>query len=94
MSDKLQATITPAYVDVVVQERVTKEYTIEAEFNHKMVADGYEAGIPEVNPKKVKITGGKDVMDKISYVKATIEIKQAVNETIDDRAVVTVLERI
>lgn len=92
LSDKLQATITPAYVDVVVQERVTKEYIIEAEFNHKMVADGYEAGTPEVNPKKVKITGGKDVMDKISYVKATLEIKQAVAETIDDRAVVTVLD--
>jgi YbbR domain-containing protein len=92
LSDKLQATINPAYVDVVVQERVTKEYTVEAEFNHKMVADGYEAGTPEVKPKKVKITGGKDVMDKISYVKATIEISQAMNETIDNRAVVTVLD--
>jgi YbbR domain-containing protein len=92
LSDKLQATINPAYVDVVVQERVTKEYTVEAEFNHKMVADGYEVGTPEVKPKKVKITGGKDVMDKISYVKATIEISQAVNETINGRAVVTVLD--
>lgn len=92
LSDKLQATINPAYVDVVVEEKVTKEYTVEAEFNHKMVADGYEAGTPEVNPNKVKITGGKDVMDKISYVKATIEIRQTVNETINEHAVVTVLD--
>lgn len=93
LSDKLTASINPAYVEVNVQEKVTKEYTIDAEFNHKMVADGYEAGTPVVKPNKVKITGGKDVMDKISYVKAIIETSNAVNETIDETARITVLDK-
>ncbi|WP_071396675.1 CdaR family protein [Bacillus tuaregi] len=92
LSDKLKATINPDYVEVNVQEKVTKEYTIDAEFNHKLVADGYEAGAPVVKPNKVKITGGKDVMDKISYVKAIIDINKTVNDTIDESARVTVLD--
>ncbi|WP_338450574.1 CdaR family protein [Niallia oryzisoli] len=93
LSDKLKATINPAYVDVNVQEKVTKEYTIDAEFNQKMVADGYEAGAPVVKPNKVKITGGKDVMDKISYVKAILELNKTVNETIEESARITVLDK-
>ncbi|MCQ6276795.1 YbbR-like domain-containing protein [Bacillus sp. V3B] len=92
LSDRLNATINPAYVDIVVQEKVTEEYTVDVEFNHKMVAEGYTADNPEVQPGKVKITGGKDVMDKITYVKATIELGEKVNKTIDDYAIVTVLD--
>jgi YbbR domain-containing protein len=92
LSDKLHATINPTYVDVVVQEKVTKEYTVEAEYNHKMIAEGYAASAPEVKPGKVNITGGKDVMDKITYVKATIEMSKKVNKTIEDTAAITVLD--
>ncbi|WP_394236896.1 YbbR-like domain-containing protein [Niallia oryzisoli] len=93
LSDKLSAKINPEYIEVNVQEKVTKEYTIDAEFNQKMVADGYEAGTPVVKPNKVKITGGKDVMDKISYVKAILEINNTVSETINQSAKVTVLDK-
>ena len=40
-----------------------------------MIEDGYAAGTPMVKPNKVKITGGKDVMDQISYVKAVVDVK-------------------
>ena len=49
---------------------MTKEFTVEAEYNQKMVAEGYEADTPVVKPNKVKITGGKDEMDKISLCKS------------------------
>jgi len=92
LSERLDASINPAYVEVNVQEKVTKEFTVEAEFNHKMVADGYGAGKPVVKPSKVKVTGGKDVMDKISYVKAIIKMNKTVSETINEAARITVLD--
>ena len=57
------------------------------------MAEGFEAEKPEVNPKTVKITGAKDVMDKITYVKATIDANGLISDTIKQEARVTVLDR-
>ena len=57
------------------------------------MAEGFEAEKPEVNPKTVKITGAKDIMDKITYVKATIDANGLISDTIKKEARVTVLDR-
>jgi len=92
LSDKLRVTIDPAYVEIVVQEKVTKEFTVDVEYDDNMVDEDYIASTPVVKPGKVKITGGKDVMDQISYVKAIVEIEDYVNQTVEESAVVTVLD--
>lgn len=93
LSDKLKATIDPEFVEVNVQEKVTKEYTIDVDFNPKMIAEGFKAGNPEVDPKKVQIIGGKDVMDQIAYVRAVVELDEPVDKTIDVNASITVLDK-
>lgn len=92
-SERLKVKIEPSYIDVSVQEKVTEEFKVEAEFSRSILADGFEAERPEVNPKTVKVTGAKDVMDKISYVKATIDASGLINDTINRDAKVTVLDR-
>ena len=76
LSDKLTATMKPATVNVSVQEKITKEFKVEAEFNSSQIEEGYSAGQPVVEPSNVKITGAKSVIDRISYVKATLEGKE------------------
>lgn len=93
ISDKLEVTIDPAYVNVSIQEKVTKEYTIEVEFNQSLLEDGYISEAPEAEPKKVKITGAKDVMERITYVKAAVNIKGPINETVRREAQVLVLDK-
>lgn len=93
ISDKLKVNIEPAYADISVQEKVTKEFGVEAEFNRSILAEGFEAERPDVDPKTVKITGAKDVIEKISYVKATINASGLINDTIKQYAKVTVLDR-
>ncbi|MBS4196594.1 CdaR family protein [Lederbergia citri] len=93
ISDKLKVNIEPAYADISVQEKVTKEFGVEAEFNRSILAEGFEAERPDVEPKTVKITGAKDVIEKISYVKATIDASGLINDTIRQYAKVTVLDR-
>ena len=92
LSDRLKATINPASVEIIVQEKVTKEFTIQAEYNQELIAEGYVADTPIVKPNKVKITGGKDEMDKISFVKAIVDINRPLNTTLDRTATVTVLD--
>ncbi|MBL5767381.1 hypothetical protein B5V88_06990 [Heyndrickxia sporothermodurans] len=93
LSDKLTAKISPAYVTVTVQEKVTKEFRVDAEFNSNLLASGFEAETPSVEPKTVKITGAKDVIDQITYVKATVDSKREISSTITRDAKVQVLDK-
>ncbi|MFD9628526.1 CdaR family protein [Peribacillus muralis] len=93
LNDKLVATIDPEYAEVNVQERVTKEFSVDAEYNTSLLEDGYTAGQPTVSPKTVKITGAKDAIEQISYVKANLEISKGLNETVNGKATVKALDR-
>lgn len=93
ISDKLKVSIEPAYANVSIQERVTKEFKVEAEFNRTIIEEGYFAEQPIVEPNKVTITGAKDVIEKISYVKATIDDRGTINRTITRESSVRVLDR-
>jgi YbbR domain-containing protein len=93
LSDKLKATIKPESVTVLVQEKITKEFKVEAEINSSQIEEGYSAGQPVVEPNKVKITGAKSVIDRIAYVKATMEEKNKLKETITREARIQVLDK-
>ncbi|MGE7907797.1 CdaR family protein [Peribacillus sp. NPDC094092] len=93
LNEKLVATIDPEYAEVNVQERVTKEFSVEAEYNSSLLEEGYTAGQPTVSPKTVKITGAKDAIEQISYVKANLEISKGLNETVSGKATVKALDR-
>ncbi|MBY0149322.1 YbbR-like domain-containing protein [Neobacillus niacini] len=93
LSDKLKATIKPGSITVAVQEKVTTEFTVEAEFDNDLIKEGYSAGQPAVKPNKVKITGAKDVVDRITYVKAALEGGDLLDSTVTKEAHVQVLDK-
>jgi YbbR domain-containing protein len=93
VSDRLTVTIEPGYANVSIQEKVTKEFRVEAEFSSNIVEEGYIAEKPAVNPNKVQITGAKDVVDKITFVKATVNSSGKVSETITREASVLALDK-
>lgn len=93
VSDRLKVTIEPAYVNVSVQEKVTKEFRVEAEFDRGLIEEGYLAADPIVDPGTVKITGAKDMIEKISYVKATLNIKGPIHDSITREARIRVLDK-
>lgn len=92
-SDKLKVKIEPAYAEVSIQEKVTEEFTVEAEFNNNTLAEGFEADSPVVDPKTVQITGGKETIEKISYVKASIDAGGLITHSLKQDTKVTVLDR-
>lgn len=93
ISEKLNVTIKPEAVNLNVQEKVTKEFPIDIQFNKALLEDGYLSEDPVIKPNTVKITGGKDVIDQISYVKAIIERNESVNQTFTQKATVSVLDQ-
>jgi YbbR domain-containing protein len=93
ISDKLKVTIKPATAIVTVQEKITKEFKVEAEFNQRLLEDGYTAGHPVVEPSVVEITGAKEEVEKISYVKATVDVNGPIDDTISKRALVVAFDK-
>ncbi|MFT8320039.1 MAG: CdaR family protein [Bacillus sp. (in: firmicutes)] len=92
LSDKLKAKIDPKQVEVTVKEKVTREFKVEAEYSSKIIADGYSAEAATVNPSTVKITGAKDEIDKIAYVKANVEIDGSTSQSIEQDAEISALD--
>ena len=93
LSNGLTASINPSFIEVNVQEKVTKDYTIDVEYDKKMIAAGYEVGSPVIEPSKVTISGGKDVMEQIIYVKATVGLPKDTKQTVNNTAAINVLDK-
>ncbi|WP_019156645.1 CdaR family protein [Robertmurraya massiliosenegalensis] len=93
ISERLKVSIDPATITVSVQEKVTKEFNVEAEFDSNILAEGYISDIAIVEPNKVTITGAKDVIEKITYVKAPLDVTGPINETIKRDAEILVLDQ-
>ncbi|MBC1602281.1 YbbR-like domain-containing protein [Listeria welshimeri] len=91
-SDRLKVKINPATVNVNVQEKVTKKFSVDVELSKSDVADGYQAGTPIIDPKKVSITGAKDTIEQIAYVKATLENDGKHKSEFTDKATVSVFD--
>ncbi|CAM4091305.1 YbbR-like domain-containing protein [Mesobacillus thioparans] len=93
VSERLTVTIDPGYANVSIQEKVTKEFSVEPEFSGNIVEKGYIAEKPTVKPNKVQITGAKDIVDKITYVKATVNSSGKIKDTITREASVLALDK-
>ncbi|HZG72992.1 MAG TPA: CdaR family protein [Chondromyces sp.] len=93
ISEKLKVRVEPAVVDVVIQEKLTREFSVEPEFNESMLAEGYQVESVSRDPRRVKITGAKDTIDAIAFVKATLDVEKPVDKETTGTAKVRVFDR-
>ncbi len=91
-SDKLKVKVEPAYIDVVIDERISEEFVVELDMNESLLADNYVIADTSVEPRVVTITGAKGVIDSIGYVKATITGSNGINKSFEQQASVRVLD--
>ncbi|MBB5325967.1 YbbR domain-containing protein [Anoxybacillus tepidamans] len=78
ISDKLTVKIEPSTAKVTIQEKVSRDFSVDVDFIHKnKLDDGYSAEEPIVKPSVVTITGAKDVMERVALVKARVDLDGA-----------------
>ncbi|QPW15381.1 hypothetical protein I7830_03540 [Mammaliicoccus sciuri] len=92
LSDELKATVVPKSANVTLQDKVSKKYPIEAEINQNRIASGYELLGETVNPSQVTITGGQEELNKIAYVKATLDETKQLTDDTTEKAGISVLD--
>lgn len=93
LSEKLDVRIDPAVIDVVIEEKITKTFKIEPEFNKQLLAEDFFITSMEVDPSTIEVTGAKSVVESISFVKATVSSDPGVKESFEQEARVRVLDR-
>ncbi|WP_312684027.1 CdaR family protein [Mammaliicoccus sciuri] len=92
LSDELKATVVPKSANVTLQDKVSKKYPIEAEINQNRIASGYELVGETVNPSQVTITSGQEELNKIAYVKATLDETKQLTDDTTEKAGISVLD--
>ncbi|MGK9045582.1 YbbR-like domain-containing protein [Mammaliicoccus vitulinus] len=92
LNDELKATVIPKSANVTLQEKVSKKYPIEAEINQNRIASGYELVGETISPSQVTITGGQEELNKISYVKATLDENKQLTDNTTEKAGISVLD--
>lgn len=92
LSDKLKVSIDPRIVNIKIEEKVTKEFTVEPEISKQLIAPDYVLQSIEAEPTTVKITGSKSVIDSISYIKANVTGRNDIKESFQQKTNVKVLD--
>lgn len=92
ISDKLTYELMPKQVNVALSEKIKTTEKVEAEINNNRIATGYELTGVEVDPSQVTIIGGEDEIQKIAYIKATLDDKTKLSESTTEEAEVNVFD--
>lgn len=93
LSEDLKANINPSVITVSIEEKVTKDFSVEVDFlNEDKLEEGYTPDQPIVNPNGIRVTASKEVIDQISSVKAAINLEN-VKETINKESRITIYDR-
>lgn len=90
--DKLNVTIEPKAVDIVIEEKVTQKFKVEPEINRRLISEGYILKSMVAEPNEVIVSGAKSVIENISYVKATVSAQEGIKESFTQDANVKVLD--
>ncbi|MFC3209852.1 CdaR family protein [Planomicrobium okeanokoites] len=91
ISQELGVRIDPTFLDVLIEERVTQEFKIDAELNERLIAENYVLKSITADPNTVTVSGPKSVIDSISFVKATVTEEPGLDSSVTREARVRVL---
>ncbi|MFD1031446.1 CdaR family protein [Metaplanococcus flavidus] len=91
ISEQLGVRIEPTFLNVMIEERVTQEFKIDAELNERLLAEGYVLESISADPDTVTVSGPKSVIDSISFVKATVTEEPGMDASVTREARVRVL---
>ncbi len=92
-SDKLKVQILPAIADISIEEKVTRTFKVDPDFNESQLSPNYFLKAIAATPNEVTVTGAKNVVDSIAYVKAMLSGESGVTESFTRDAPVKVLDR-
>src|SRR5699024_1023567 len=85
LPDSVTAYIEPKTIDVVVEKRTAREFSVDIDIvNEDKLPVGYELGLPEMNQETVTLISSEAVIEQVAMVKVFIDVKD-LKESIRNR---------
>lgn len=83
--DDIAVYIDPKTIEVIIEERASKEFAVEVDFvNMAELPIDYEIGEIEISPQTVTIVSSSSVIDKVAMVKVYVDVTD-IKESIRNR---------
>lgn len=92
-SDKLQVTLDPSTINVLIEEKITQTFRVDPEMNRGLLAENFKVVNMDVSPSTIEVTGAKSIVESISFVKATVSGDKDIDKSFEHQAKVRVLDR-
>lgn len=85
--------VKPKETTINLEEKVSKTLKVEPDVSNNDLDPEYKVSEQSVSPETVKVTGGKNQIDKIAYLKATYKNKSKISKDTTDVAQITAFDR-
>lgn len=85
--------VKPKETTINLEEKVSKTLKVEPDVSNNDLDSKYKVNEQSVSPETVKVTGGKNQIDKIAYLKATYKNKSKISKDTTDVAQITAFDR-
>ena len=92
LSNEIDYSITPSRVNVVIEERVAIESSVEVRFDESLVDPQYLAGVPELSVDTVTLTGPASTIKRVDSVYVTVAAENGLTNTVNMNTVVQVVD--
>ncbi|KRG09482.1 CdaR family protein [Staphylococcus sp. NAM3COL9] len=85
--------VKPKEATINLEKKVSKTLKVEPDVSNNDLDSEYKVSEQSVSPETVKVTGGKNQIDKIAYLKATYKNKSEISKNTTDVAQITAFDR-
>lgn len=89
----VNARVTPKETTVKVQEKISRKFKVEPDVSVNQVDANFKVKSQSLNTDTVKITGGKEQIDNIAFVKATLDTTDPITTDTTNIAKVTAFDK-
>lgn len=92
LPDNVTAEVVPETANVNIQELVTRTFEVQAEVSESRVGPNHDLESVQIEPETVTVMGGESEMNRIQYVRATLNDNSRITEDRVEEAEVSVFD--
>ncbi|GAB3066638.1 YbbR-like domain-containing protein [Salinicoccus sesuvii] len=92
LPDNVTAEVVPETANVNIQEMVTRTFEVQAEVSDSRVGPNHTLESVQIEPQTVTVMGGESQMNRIQYVRATLEDNSRITQNRVDEAEVSAFD--
>lgn len=93
LGDEIRYSVKPKVANITLEDKVTKNMTVQPDVSTADIDPLYKIKKQEVSPQTVKVTGGKQQLQDIAYLKATFKNHKDINSDTKDNAEIIALDK-